>query len=47
MIKDSHIITKLSKSKVKYNFFQWTKNSKKVFQDLKQVFMTTIGINIL
>ena len=42
MIKNSYIMIRLDKSKVKYNFFQWTKNCEKVFQNLKQVFITTL-----
>ena len=40
MTKNSYLTTRLSKNKVKYNLFQWTKDCKKAFQDLKQVFIT-------
>ena len=38
--KSSHVTTRLGKNKIKYNLFQWTENCGKIFQDLKQVFMT-------
>ena len=40
MIKDNHVTTRSGKSKIKHNFFQWTEDCKKVFQDLKQTFIT-------
>ena len=40
MIKSNHMTTRSGKSKVKYNPFQWTKDCKKAFQDLKQIFIT-------
>ena len=38
--KKTHITTKSGKNKVKYNTFEWTKDYKKAFQALKQVFIT-------
>ena len=40
MTMGSYVETRSSKSKVMHNFFQWTNDYKKVFQNLKQVFMT-------
>ena len=42
MTKNNHVMTRSGKNKIKYNLFQWTKDCKKAFQDLKQAFMTTL-----
>ena len=36
MTKETHMTIKSSKNKIKYNPFEWTKDCKKAFQDLKQ-----------
>ena len=40
MTKNSYVITRSCKNKVKYKPFQWIENYEKICQDLKQVFMT-------
>ena len=39
MTKGTHMIIKSDKNKVKYNFFEWTENCEKTFQNFKQMFI--------